>query len=111
MKLSYRSKRNPIAKDLRTSPQYKQKVVKDKTKYDRKTRNKFLEECKEIRTGAIDSMSREEVLDKLKEIGLDGKFKKEGNETVLSVEEKSDSEGLKDITPVQTKGSKGQNKV
>ena len=56
-------------------------------------------------------MSREEVLDKLKEIGLDGKFKKEGNETVLSVEEKSDSEGLKDITPVQTKGSKRQNKV
>ena len=41
-------KRNPIAKDLRTSPQYKQKVVKDKTVYDRKNRNKFLEECKEV---------------------------------------------------------------
>ena len=66
---------------------------------------------KEIRTGAIDSMSREEVLSKLKEIGLDGKFKKEGNETVLSVEEKSDSKGLKDITPVQTKGSKKQKEV
>ena len=48
---------------------------------------------KEIRTGSIDSMSREEVLSKLKEIGLDGKFNKEGNKTVLSVEEKSDSEG------------------
>jgi hypothetical protein len=62
---------------------------------------------KEIRTGSIDSMSREEVLAKLKEIGLGGKFKKEGNETILSVEEKSDSEGLKDITPVQTKKRKG----
>ena len=61
---------------------------------------------KEIRTGSIDSMSREEVLDKLKEIGLDGKFNKEGNQTVLSVEEESDSKELKDITPVQTKDSK-----
>jgi len=52
---------------------------------------------KEIRTGSIDSMSREEVLGKLKELGLDGKFKKEGNQTVLSVEEKSDSKGMKDI--------------
>jgi hypothetical protein len=52
---------------------------------------------KEIRTGSIDSMSREEVLGKLKELGLDGKFKKEGNQTVLSVEEKSDSKGIKDI--------------
>ena len=66
---------------------------------------------KEIRTGAIDSMSREEVLSKLKEIGLDGSFKKQGNETVLSLKEKSDSEGLKDITPVQAKDSKGQEKV
>ena len=66
---------------------------------------------KEIRTGSIDSMSRDEVLAKLKEIGLDGKFKKQGNETILSVEEKSDSEGLKDITPVQTKSNKGQEKV
>ena len=66
---------------------------------------------KEIRTGSIDSMSREEVLAKLKEIGLDGKFKKEGNETILSVEEESDSEGLKDITPVQTKDRKGPKKV
>ena len=52
---------------------------------------------KEIRTGSIDSMSREEVLGKLKELGLDGKFKKEGNQTILSVEEKSDSKGIKDI--------------
>ena len=63
---------------------------------------------KEIRTGAIDSMSREDVLKKLKEIGLDGKFKKEGNETILSLEEKSDSEGLKDITSVQAEDSKRQ---
>ena len=63
---------------------------------------------KEIRTGAIDSMSREEVLAKLKEIGLDGEFKKEGNQTVISVEEKSSSEGLKDITPVETKGEQKQ---
>ena len=63
---------------------------------------------KEIRTGSIDSMSREEVLKKLKEIGLDGKFKKEGNQTIIQVEEESNSEGLKDITPVQTKDSKKQ---
>ena len=66
---------------------------------------------KEIRTGSIDSMSREEVLAKLKEIGLDGKFKKEGNQTIIQVEEESNSEGLKDITPVQTKNSKKQKKV
>jgi hypothetical protein len=56
-------------------------------------------------------MSREEVLAKLKEIGLDGKFKKEGNQTIIQVEEESNSEGLKDITPVQTKDSKKQKKV
>ena len=61
---------------------------------------------KEIRTGSIDSMSREEVLTKLKEIGLDGKFNKEGNQTVLSVKEKSDGEGIKDVTPIQTEDSK-----
>jgi len=60
---------------------------------------------KEIRTGSIDSMSREEVLAKLKEIGLDGKFDKQGNETILSVEEESDSKGPKDITPIQAKDS------
>ena len=48
IKLFSRSKRNPIAKDLKTSPLYKQKIVKDKKKYDRKTRNKFLEEFQEI---------------------------------------------------------------
>ena len=61
---------------------------------------------KEIRTGAIDSMSREEVLAKLKEIGLDGKFNKEGFQTVLSVKEESNSEELKDITPVESEDSK-----
>ena len=66
---------------------------------------------KEIRTGSIDSMSRQEVLDKLKEIGLDGKFKKEGNQTILSVEEKSDGKGIKDVTEVQTESSEGQNEV
>jgi hypothetical protein len=63
-------------------------------------------ERKEIRTGSIDSMSREEVLKKLKEIGLDGSFKKEGNETILSLKEESDSKGLKDITPIQSEDSK-----
>ena len=68
-------------------------------------------ERKEIRHGSIDDMSREEVLSKLKELGLDGKFKKEGNQTVLSVEEKSDSEGIKDVTEVETKSSERQNEV
>ena len=63
---------------------------------------------KEIRTGSIDSMSREEVLNKLKELGLDGKFKKEGHKTVLSVEEKSSSEGAKEIIEVQAEDSEGQ---
>jgi hypothetical protein len=56
-------------------------------------------------------MSREDVLNKLKEIGLDGKFKREGNQTVLSVEEKSSSEGAEDITEIQTEDSEGQDKV
>jgi len=66
---------------------------------------------KEIRTGTIDSMSREEVLKKLKEIGLDGKFKKEGNQTILSVEEKSNGEGIKNIPEVETEDSKRQDEV
>ena len=67
---------------------------------------------KEIRTGTIDSMSREEVLKQLKELGLDGKFKKEKTGMVLQVEEKkSDSEGLKDITEVSTKSSERQDEV
>ena len=66
---------------------------------------------KEIRTGSIDSMSRDEVLKQLKELGLDGKFKKEGNQTILSVEEKSNGKGLKDVTEVQTEDSKEQEKV
>ncbi len=65
---------------------------------------------KEIRTGSIDSMSRDEVLAKLKEIGLGGKFKKEGATTVLEVEEESNGEPV-DITPVETKDSKRQEKV
>ena len=44
----FRKKPNPIAKDLRTSPQYKQKIVKDKTKYDRKAGNQALEKFKEM---------------------------------------------------------------
>ena len=66
---------------------------------------------KEIRTGSIDSMSREDVLKQLKELGLTGEFKKEGNKNILSVEKKSDSEGPKDITPVESKDSEGQEEV
>ena len=66
---------------------------------------------KEIRTGTIDSMSREDVLKQLKELGLDGKFRKENNKTVLSLEEKSDSEGLKDITEVSTESGERQDEV
>ena len=65
---------------------------------------------KEIRTGSIDSMSREEVLNKLKELGLDGKIKKENNQTVISVEERSNSEPI-DITPVSSENSKEQEKI
>ena len=63
-------------------------------------------ERKEIRTGSIDDMSRDDVLKAFKELGLDGKIKKEGNQTIIQVEEKSDSKGPKDITEVQTKNSK-----
>ena len=67
---------------------------------------------KEIRTGSIDSMSREEVLKSLKELGLDGKFRKEKEGVVLDIQEKkSDGEGLKDITPVQAEDSKRQDEV
>jgi phage terminase small subunit len=66
---------------------------------------------KEIRTGTIDSMSRSEVLKQLKELGLDGKFKKEGNQTILSVEKKSDGERIKDITEVEAESSEKQNEV
>ena len=66
---------------------------------------------KEIRTGSIDSMSRQEVLNKLKELGLDGKFRKENNKTVLSVEEKSSSEGAKEIIEVQAEDSEGQDSL
>ena len=68
---------------------------------------------KEIRTGSIDSMSREDVLKSLKELGLDGKFKEEKTGVVLEVQEKtkSDSEGLKDITEVSTKSGERQDEV
>ena len=61
---------------------------------------------KEIRTGSIDDMSREEVLKKLKEVGLDGRFKKDEKGVVLEVQEKKpNSTGIKDITPIQTEDS------
>ena len=66
---------------------------------------------KEIRTGSIDSMSRDEVLKALKEVGLGGKFEKNGAGTKLSIKEESHSEGLKDITPVSSEDSKEQEKV
>ena len=56
-------------------------------------------------------MSREDVLKQLKELGLDGKFKKEGHKTVLSVEEKSSSKGIKDITEVSAEGSEEQKSI
>ena len=68
-------------------------------------------ERKEIRTGSIDDMSREDVLKQLRELGLDGKFKKEGNTTVLSVEEQSNGEGIEDIIEVQAEDSEEQKEV
>ena len=56
-------------------------------------------------------MSREDVLKQLKELGLTGEFKEEGNKTIISVEEKSNSEGPKDITPVEPEDSEGQEEV
>ena len=44
---SYRS-RNPIAKDLKTSRLYHQRIKKNKKKYDRKNGDKFLEEFQEV---------------------------------------------------------------
>ena len=66
---------------------------------------------KEIRTGSIDSMSREDVLKQLKELGLTGEFKEEGNKTIIQVEKESNSEGPKDITPVGPEDSKEQEEV
>ena len=56
-------------------------------------------------------MSRDEVLKQLKEMGLDGKFKKEGNQTILSVEEKSNGKGIKDITEVSSEDIQKQKEV
>ena len=55
-------------------------------------------------------MSRDDVLKALQELGIDGQIKKEGNNTIISVE-KSNSEGPKDITPVETKGEQKQEEV
>ena len=41
-------KKNPVAKELRTSQKYRPRVVRDRKKYDRKDGNKLLEEFKEI---------------------------------------------------------------
>jgi len=68
-------------------------------------------ERKEIRTGSIDDMSRDDVLKALKELGYDGEIKKEGNQTIIQVEEKSSGERIKDISPVQTEDSKEQKEV
>ena len=68
-------------------------------------------ERKEIRTGSIDDMSRADVLKALKELGYEGEIKKEGNQTIIQVEEKSDGEGIKDVTPVQTEDNKEQKEV
>ena len=48
IKLFFRSKKNPVAKELRMSPKYRQKIVKNKMKYDRKTGDQLLEEFKEM---------------------------------------------------------------
>jgi RecB family exonuclease len=56
-------------------------------------------------------MSRDDVLKQLKELGLTGEFKKEGNQTIIQVEKESNSEGPKDITPVESEDSKEQEKV
>ena len=68
-------------------------------------------ERKEIRTGSIDDMSRADVLKALKELGYEGEIKKEGNQTIIQVEEKSNGKGIKDVTPVQTEDSKEQKEV
>ena len=68
-------------------------------------------ERKEIRTGSIDDMSRNDVLKALKELGYDGEIKKEGNQTIIQVEEKSSGKRIKDITPVQTEDNKEQKEV
>jgi hypothetical protein len=56
-------------------------------------------------------MSREEVLKALKEVGLGGKFEKNGARTKLSIEEESDSKGIKDVTPISSEGGEEQEKV
>jgi len=56
-------------------------------------------ERKEIRTGSIDDMSREEVIKRLKEIGIDGKFKKKDGKESFEVKDSK----MVDITDIQTK--------
>ena len=68
-------------------------------------------ERKEIRTGSIDDMSRSDVLKALKDLGYEGEIKKEGNQTIIQVEEKSSGEGIKDITEVSSEGSEKQKEI
>ena len=56
-------------------------------------------ERKEIRTGSIDDMSRDEVIKRLKEIGIDGKFKKKDGKESFEVKDSK----MVDITDIQTK--------
>jgi phage terminase small subunit len=64
-------------------------------------------ERKEIRTGSIDDMSRDEVIKRLKEIGIDGKFeKKDGKESF----EVKDSK-MVDITDIQTENKEEQKDI
>ena len=57
-------------------------------------------------------MSRDEVLKQLKEIGLNGEFRKDETGVVLKVQKKkSNSKRLKDITPIQAEDSKGQDGI
>jgi len=55
-------------------------------------------ERKEIRTGSIDDMSRDEVIKRLKEIGIDGKFKKKDGKESFEVKDSK----MVDITDIQT---------
>ena len=55
-------------------------------------------ERKEIRTGSIDDMSRDEVIKRLKEIGIDGKFEKKDGKESFKVKDSK----MVDITDIQT---------
>ncbi len=80
--------------------------------------NKHIQELARLRDKALNDKSHSAAInaERLRgqaaglyverKLGLDGKIKKEGNQTVIQVEKKSDSEGPKDITEVQTENSK-----